>query len=55
MCEKLIDAYQLKTLDSIQLSSALIIKNYLDGFICCDTRLVTAASNEHLRTINPLD
>ena len=53
-CERLIDEYQLKTLDSIQLSSALNIENRLDGFVCCDKKLISAAEKEELKIINPL-
>lgn len=53
-CERLMDIYQLKTLDSIQLSSALYNKNQIDGFICCDNRLIEAAQKENLKVIDPL-
>ena len=54
-CENVIDKYQLKTLDSIQLSSAMYIKNELDIFICCDTKLNDALKNEGLSIYNPIE
>jgi predicted nucleic acid-binding protein len=39
-CENLIDKYQLKTLDSIQLASAIHIKNEIDYIVCCDKKLL---------------
>jgi len=53
-CERLIDAYQLKTLDSIQLAASLHINDEINGFICCDSKLLKAAEKENLKTINPL-
>lgn len=53
-CERLIDQYQLKTLDSIQLSSALNIESRLDGFVCCDKKLIGVVEKEKLKIINPL-
>jgi uncharacterized protein len=52
-CEEVIDKYQLKTLDSIQLSSALYVKNEIDCFVCCDLKLNISATNELLNVINP--
>ena len=52
-CEKLIDAHQLKTLDSIQLASSLCLRAEIQGFVCCDKRLLAAAEKEQLSTINP--
>ncbi|NOY07767.1 MAG: type II toxin-antitoxin system VapC family toxin [Spirochaetes bacterium] len=54
-CEEIIDKYQLKTLDSIQLSSAIYIKDDLDIFICCDIKLNDAAGNERLPVYNPME
>lgn len=54
-CEEVIDKYQLKTLDSIQLSSAIYIKDDLDIFICCDIKLNDAARNERLPVYNPME
>lgn len=51
--EVLIEKYQLNTLDSIQLGSALYKKEELDLFVCCDKTLLKAASNEGLKTFNP--
>ncbi|MEW6525345.1 MAG: hypothetical protein AB1444_01600 [Spirochaetota bacterium] len=43
----------MKTLESIQLSSALVIKDTIDYFVCSDNRLVTAAKKEKLHILNP--
>lgn len=53
-CESVIDRYQLKTLDSIQLSSALYVKGSIDSFVCCDNKLNKAAEHEGLQIVNPL-
>jgi hypothetical protein len=53
-CETLIDRYQLKTLDSVQLASAVYLKKEIHSFICCDVKLSTAAGNESFEVINPL-
>jgi predicted nucleic acid-binding protein len=54
LVKNLIIQHGLKMLDSIQLSSALLIKDSIDYFVCCDNRLVTAAKKEKLKIINPL-
>ncbi len=54
-CERLIDKYQLKTLDSIQLGSCLCARQDIDAFVCCDRKLLGAAKRENLRTIDPLE
>ena len=53
-CEPLIDRYQLKTLDSVQLASAVYVKSEINSFICCDAKLSAAAGKEGLAVINPL-
>lgn len=50
---EMIDKYQLKTLDSIHLGSAISIKNEIDYFVSCDTELLKAAKNEGLKIKNP--
>ncbi|HPI15196.1 MAG TPA: type II toxin-antitoxin system VapC family toxin [Spirochaetota bacterium] len=50
----LIDKYQLKTLDSIQLGTALLLKDEIDYFIVCDSKLVKAGKKEGLKIINPV-
>ena len=52
-CEPLIDEYQLKTLDSIQLAASLSVSDEIDAFICCDKKLLKAAEAENLETLNP--
>jgi len=49
----LIYKYQLKTLDSIQLASALSLAGEIDAFIVCDERLIRAGKKEGLKIINP--
>lgn len=53
-CENLIDTYQLKTLDSIQLAASLYVIDEIDGFVCCDNKLLKAAKEENLGIINPV-
>lgn len=53
-CEEIIDLYQLKTLDSFQLASALAVKGEIDYFLGADTRLNKAAEAESIRVLNPL-
>ena len=52
-CEELIDAHQLKTLDSIQLASSLCVRTEIQDFVCCDKRLLAAAKKEQLSSIDP--
>ena len=53
-CSKeVIDKYQLKSLDSIQLGSLLVIKEIIDYFIVCDKKLLEAGKKEKINTINP--
>jgi uncharacterized protein len=51
--KKVIEKYQLKSLDSIQLGSLLVIKNMLDHFIVCDKKLLEAGKKEKINIINP--
>jgi predicted nucleic acid-binding protein len=53
-CEQLIDKYQLKSLDSIQLAASLSVSDEIDTFICCDKKLLKAAEAENLETLNPI-
>ena len=48
-----IEKYQLKSLDSIQLGSALCNKNQIDYFVSCDNKLLKAAQKEGFKIINP--
>lgn len=52
---ELVDKYQLKTLDSIQLASCIEVKNKITSFIVCDNKLLNAANKENLPIINPID
>jgi len=52
--KSLIEKYQLKTLDSIQLGSALILKEEIDYFVACDEKLIASGKKEGLRIINPV-
>lgn len=49
----LIEKYQLKTLDSIQLGSVLNVNGQIDYFIVCDGKLLKSARKEKLKVINP--
>lgn len=50
----LIEKYQLKTLDSIQLGTALLYKDEIDYFVACDMKLIQSGKKEGLRTVNPV-
>ncbi len=49
-----IEKHQLKTLDSIQLGTALMLKSEFDNFVACDSKLIRAGRKEGLRIINPI-
>ena len=51
----LIEKYQLKTLDSIQLASYLSQRDFIDDFIVSDKRLKQAAKNERIDFIDPTE
>jgi uncharacterized protein len=53
LCETLIDSWQLKTLDSIQLASALANKASINRFLCSDVKLSRAAEGEGLSVLVP--
>lgn len=53
MAKKLVDKYQLKTLDAIQLAAALSKKIHVSYFIASDKKLLNAAKKENLHIINP--
>ncbi|HQP49080.1 MAG TPA: type II toxin-antitoxin system VapC family toxin [Spirochaetota bacterium] len=50
----LIEKYQLKSLDSIQLGTALLLKDDIDYFVVCDTKLISSGKKEGLKIKNPL-
>ena len=52
--KSLIDKYQLKTLDSIQLGTAVLLKDEIDYFVVCDSKLVKAGKKDRLKIINPI-
>jgi predicted nucleic acid-binding protein len=52
---RLIEKYQLKTLDSIQLSSALKVKDQIENFIVSDNKLKATAHREQFSIIDPVD
>jgi predicted nucleic acid-binding protein len=52
---KLIEKYQLKTLDSIQLASVLYRKIDISGFIVSDVKLKNAAEAENIEVIDPTE
>lgn len=49
-----IEKYQLKSLDSIQLGTALLVKDKIDSFIVCDQKLINAAKKEGIDITNPI-
>jgi uncharacterized protein len=50
----LINKHQLKTLDSIQLGTALLLKDEIDYFVVCDDKLIKSGKKEGLKIINPM-
>ncbi len=54
IAKMLIEKYQLKILDSIQLSSALAIHKEIELFITSDEKLFHSAKKEKLKIVNPL-
>ncbi len=52
---KLIEKYQLKTLDSLHLSASLNQKDKIEYFISCDKKLLSAALEENFKIINPME
>ena len=53
--EEMIEIYQLKTLDAIQLGTCIMQQDVIEGFVCCDTKLLNSAKTEGLKVINPLE
>jgi len=51
----LIEEYQLKTLDSIQLASCLARKSVITNFVVSDVKLKNAAKVEGLDIIDPTE
>jgi len=52
---ELIGLRQLKTLDAIQLASALVHRDILDSFVVSDRKLKQAANTEGLKVLDPVD
>ena len=52
---RVIDKYQLKSLDSLHLASALEMKADIDYFISSDQKLLNAAKKEGFKVVNPND
>jgi predicted nucleic acid-binding protein len=50
---KMINQYQLKTLDSIQLGTLVYLKNEINSFVACDEKLIKSALKEKIKVINP--
>ena len=46
MAISLIEKYKIKTLDAIQLGSALFAKNEIDHFVCSDKQLIRVGKME---------
>ncbi|MCZ8342743.1 MAG: type II toxin-antitoxin system VapC family toxin [Leptospira sp.] len=43
--------YQLKTLDGLQIGSALVVKEQIDNFVCSDKKLSNAAKSENFSVL----
>lgn len=50
---RLIEDYQLKTLDSIQYASALVMQTEIDGIVTYDKQLIKVGVKENLKTVSP--
>ena len=55
MAVDLIEKYQLKTLDSIQLASCLSKREVIDSIVVSDQKLKRAAEKENLEIIDPTE
>jgi len=51
---QIVDAEDLRTLDAIQLATAILYSNKIDQLVAADQRLLTVAENNNIDTINPL-
>jgi hypothetical protein len=49
----MINQYQLKTLDSIQLGTLVYLKNEINSFVSSDEKLIKSALKEKIKVINP--
>lgn len=52
---ELIEKYQIKTLDAIQLACCLAVKEDIDHLVTSDVKLVRTASDVRIDIINPLE
>jgi uncharacterized protein len=50
---EMIDKYQLKSLDSIQLGTAIVLRKEISYFVACDQKLLKAVQKEGFKFINP--
>ena len=51
--KRVIHEHQLKTLDSLQLGTALSLGNTIEHFVACDEKLIKAGMKEDLGIISP--
>jgi predicted nucleic acid-binding protein len=51
----LIEKYQLKTIDSIQLGTALLLKDQIDYVVVSDEKIIKSGKTEGLKVINPMN
>ncbi len=51
---QIVDAEDLRTLDAIQLATAILYSNKIDQLVAADQRLLSAAENNNFETIDPL-
>ena len=52
---EIIEKYQIKAMDSIQIVSFLIVKKEETQFVSCDTKMLNVIAAEKIKAINPLD
>jgi len=52
-CRKIIEKYQIRSLDSIQLASAIRAKNQIDHFVASDKNLLKVAKMEGFAILDP--
>ena len=52
--KSMIEKYQLKSLDSIQLGTALSIKDEIDYFVVTDNKIIKSAKKEGFKILNPI-
>ena len=54
IARSLVNTHQLRSLDSIQLASAILIRDEIDAVVVCDDRIIRAGEGEGVNVINPV-